>query len=403
MKAARLVRHSLKEATRFRLRAAFLVLGSLVGVAALSLVVALGEGAERKISATVRQLFGGSSILLMPGGGRLLGGPRPGAARLTLEEVEAAVREIPEVTAWDPQQALTREAVRQGDASVTARILGQSERYERVWDRGVTRGVGLEASDIASAARVALIGATVARRLFGDEDPLGREIRVGTVPFRVVGLLEPFGTDLHGLDRDAEVVVPISTLMRRVLNVDTLGGAKILLGDPGQVEPAARELTRLLRARHGLAVGAPNDFSLITSTGVQRTVRQVERALFVFLPLAAVVILLTSGAVSASLMLASVGARIGEIGLRRAVGARPADIQAQFLLESAFTSLAGGLLGLLAGGAFASWVARRFALGDVFSWKAIALGLAAALATGLLAGVLPARRAARLQPAEALR
>jgi putative ABC transport system permease protein len=263
--------------------------------------------------------------------------------------------------------------------------------------------VGLEASDVSGSARVALLGETVARRLFGEDDPLGQEVLIGPVRFRVVGLLEPFGTDIHGLDRDAEVVVPISTLMRRVLNVDTIGGAKILLADPARVEPAAGELKRLLRARHALASGAPDDFALITSSGVQRTLRQVERTLFVFLPLAAGVILLASAAVAASLTLASVAARTGEIGLRRAVGARPSDIQAQFLLESALTSLAGGLLGLAAGGALALWVAERFTLGSVFSWTAIFAGLAASLATGLLAGVLPARRAARREPSEALR
>ncbi|HSS78855.1 MAG TPA: ABC transporter permease [Thermoanaerobaculia bacterium] len=402
-KTARLVAHSFKALNRFRFRSAFLMLGSLVGVAALTLVVSIGEAAERKIVSTVRQLFGGSSILLVTGGGRLIGGPRPGAARLTLDEVAGIVRQLPEVEAWDPQQGLTNEPVRSAAGTTTARVLGESERFERVWNRSVIRGEPFDAAAVASSARVALIGATVARDLFGAEDPLGAEIQIGSVHFRVVGLLEPFGTDAHGMDRDAEIVVPLTTLQRRVMNVDTIGGAKLLVRDPARVEETARALKGLLRERHALATGQPNDFTIITATQVQRMVGKVERVLFVFLPLVAAVSLLVGCVVAASLMLASLSARVGEIGLRRAVGARPWDIQLQFLLETAVTSLGGGVLGLVAGSVIAEVVARRFTLGGVFSWKAILLGLGAATLTGLLAGVAPARRAAKLAPADALR
>jgi len=402
-KTARLVAHSFKALNRFRFRSAFLMLGSLVGVAALTLVVSIGEAAERKIVSTVRQLFGGSSILLITGGGRLIGGPRPGAARLTLDEVAGIVRQLPEVEAWDPQQGLTNEPVRSAAGTTTARVLGESERFERVWNRSVIQGEPFDAAAVAGSARVALIGATVARDLFGAEDPLGAEIQIGSVRFRVVGLLEPFGTDAHGMDRDAEIVVPLTTLQRRVMNVDTIGGAKLLVRDPTRVEETARALKALLRERHALATGQPNDFTIITATQVQRMVGKVERVLFVFLPLVAAVSLLVGCVVAASLMLASLSARVGEIGLRRAVGARPWDIQLQFLLETAVTSLGGGVLGLVAGSIIAEVVARRFTLGGVFSWKAILLGLAAATLTGLLAGVAPARRAAKLAPADALR
>ncbi len=403
MSMARLVKHSLGAVTRYKLRSGFMMLGSLVGVAALTLVVSVGEGAERKIVSTVRQLFGGSSILVMSGGGRHMGGPRAGAARLTIDDVEAVARQLPEVEIWDPQQGRFGEPVRYGDADTTARVIGQSERSERVWNRSVSRGEYFDATAVAGSARVALIGETVARDLFGDEDPLGAEILIGAVRFRVIGLLEPFGTDLHGMDRDNEVVVPISTLMRRVMNVDTIQAAKLLVRDPSMVGETAGELARLLRERHALAPGQPDDFSIITAVQVQRMVRKVEQVLFLFLPLVAAVSLAVGGVVAASLMLASVNERVGEIGLRRAVGARPADIHLQFLLETAVTALGGGFIGLVLGCVAAEMVARRFALGEIFSWQAILLGLAAAAVTGLLAGVGPARRAARLQPADALR
>lgn len=403
MSTARLVRHSLRALARYKLRSSFMMLGTLVGVAALTLVVSVGEAVERKVLATVRQLFGGSSILLSAGGGRHLGGPRGEAARMTLDDLEALARELPGIEAWDPQQVLSGAAVRYGEASGTARVLGQSERSEQVWGRGVSRGDTFDAAAVAGSARVALLGETVALELFADEDPLGAEILIGSVPFRVLGILEPFGTDVHGMDRDDEVVVPISTAMRRLLNVDTIQGARLLVKDPAAVEETAREVRRFLRERHALASGQPDDFSLITSIQVQKMVAKTRRVLFLFLPLAAAVSLLAGGVVAASLMLASVNERVGEIGLRRAVGARPRDIGRQFLLETAVTALGGGLAGI-ALGSWAAWLlAERLSLGDVLSPKAMLLGLLAAAVTGLLAGVVPAQRAARLAPADALR
>lgn len=403
MSAARLARHSLKAMARYPLRSGFMMLGSFVGVAALTLVVSVGEGAERKLLATVRQLFSGSSILVMSGGGRHMGGPRAGAARLTLEDIEAVAREVPAIEAWDPQRMLSGTPLRYGEASATARVVGQSERSERVWDRGVSQGEYFDAAAVAGSARVALLGETVVRELFGDEDPLGAEILVGSVRFRVVGILEAFGTDAHGMDRDDEVVVPISTALRRLANADTIHTAKLLVRDPAAVEETAREVRRVLRERHALATDQPDDFRIVTPIYVQGMVARVQKILFLYLPLVAGISLAAGGVVAASLMLASVNERVREIGLRRAVGARPGDILLQFLLETAVTTLGGGLAGLLVGCVGARMVADRMALGDVLSWKAILLGIVAAAVTGLLAGVAPARRAARQQPVDALR
>jgi putative ABC transport system permease protein len=283
------------------------------------------------------------------------------------------------------------------------RLLGQSERSPRVWDRGVSQGEYFDAAAVAGSTRVALVGETVARALFREEDPLGAEIQIGSVPFRVAGILERLGTDIHGMDRDNEIVIPISTAMRRVMNVDTIRAAKLLVRDPGRVEATAKEVRHLLRERHTLAEGQPSDFTLMTSTEVQRNVRQVERVLFVYLPLVAGLSLLAGGAVAATLMLSAVNARVGEIGLRRAVGARPRDIRLQFLVETAITAVGGGLVGAAIGTGLAIYLAGRMHLGVGVSPPALALGLALAAGTGLLAGVVPARRAARLEPAAALR
>jgi putative ABC transport system permease protein len=403
MSTTRLLRSSLKAMGRYKLRTGFMMLGSVIGVAALTFVLTIGAAAQQKILTTVRQLFGPSSIIVTSGGGFIMGGPHAEGARLTLDDAKALADALPEIETWDPMQAVSPTSVRRGEASQVVRLLGQSERSERVWDRGVSEGEFFDAAAVATSARVALIGETVARALFGDEDPLGAEILIGPVLFRVTGILAREGTDIHGMDRDNEVVIPISTAMRRVMNIDVISAVKLLVRDPQRVDATADEVTRILRERHGKSEGQPSDFTLHTSSFVQKTVGKVQRILFLYLPLVAGISLLVGGAVAATLMLSSVNERVGEIGLRRAVGARPRDIRLQFLVETAVTALGGGLLGAAIGTGLAVYLATRLQFGVGVSFTAIALGLALAAITGLLAGVVPARRAALLEPAVALR
>lgn len=378
------------------------MLGSLVGVTALTLVVSLGQGMEAKVLKTVGPMLGDSSILIVSGGSRIMGSPRAGASRLTIDELTALAAELGDIDSWDPQQEVS-SVVRYRETTATVRVLGQSERGERVWARTVTRGQYFDAAAVSTSARVAVIGDTVARNLFGDSEPLDAEIRIGAVPFRVIGVLEPFGNDLHGMDRDDEIVVPISTLMRRLTNVDTVSAARLVVNDPGREEEIASEIGRILRARHALASDEPDDFRIVTTVEVRDTVALIRRVLRLYVPLAAAVVLLVAGIVAATLMLSSVNERVGEIGLRRAIGARPEDIRLQFATETAVSVLTGGLGGLLLGYVAARFAATRLQLGVAFSWEAVLIGLVGSAIAGLLAGVLPARRAARLQPADALR
>ena len=402
MNTARLLGHSLKTMGRYKLRSGFMMLGTLVGVAALTLVLSIGEAAERKVLATVNQIFGSSAIMVYSGGGVFKGGPRVAGTRLTLEDGEALAREIPGIETWDPGQTIGA-SVKHEAASMTTRVLGQSERSERVWNRSVSRGDYFDAAAVAGAARVALIGETVVKELFKGEEPIGSEIEVNSVRLRVIGILEALGTDAHGMDRDAEIVVPISTAMRRILNVDTIRAIKLLVKDPAIVESTAPEVEALLRERHGIAAGQPDDFTVLTPSFVQGRVAQMQRVSFVFLPLIAGISLLAGAVVAASLMLSSVASRSAEIGLRRALGARPQDISRQFLLETSVTTLTGGLFGLAIGFLVARVIAMHIDLSGTLSLNAALIGIGASIATGLLAGVLPARRAARLQPADALR
>ena len=402
MTLTRLLSQGLRSMQRYKLRTGFMMLGSLAGVAALSFVMSVGQGAKAKMLRTVRQVVGNQAIIVVGGGSRLMGSPRGGAARLTIDDIAAVATDVPSIEIWDPQAEL-RTSVRYGDASTIARVIGASERYERVWDRGVGRGESFDATAVASSARVAVIGETVARRLFGDQDPIGSEILINSVQVRVIGILEPFGNDMHGMDRDNEIVVPISTLMRRLTNVDAINTAKLVVKDAAAQEAAAREVRRVLRARHALSADQPNDFTLLTSIEVDRMMGTIQRVLLVYLPLAGALVLLVGAVVAATLMLASVSARVAEIGLRRAVGARPQDIGRQFLVETALIIVAGGVVGIVLGYAAAYALAARMRLDIGFSWAAVLVSLAAATVTGLAAGVAPARRAAGLHPVDALR
>jgi len=282
-------------------------------------------------------------------------------------------------------------------------VLGQSERAEKVWSRTVSRGRFIDASDVQRRERVALVGETVVRDVFGGADPLGAEIMIESVPFTVVGVLERFGTDLHGMDRDNEIVVPISTLMRRLANVDTISVAKFLVASPTQTDAASAQIRAALRGRHALGNGQPDDFTLLTPTEIRQLLDKMRRIVTLYLPIASLVVLLVAGLIAATLMAGAVNARVGEIGMRRAIGARPGDIGRQFVAESAVTMLGGGILGVLFGSVAAQLLSQRLDMGSVLSvWVAL-LGLGLALLTGLLAGVVPALRAARLRPVDALR
>ncbi len=398
----RTVQVAIRAMVRYKLRTVFMMLGSVVGVATLTLAVSIGQGVQAKMLRTVRQVVGDSSILVLAGGNRLMGGPRADLARLTTDDIDAVAKAVPEVQAWDPQQDLVMP-VKYRDATTTVRLLGESVRAEQVWGRTVADGRFFDATDVKSAALVALIGETAARALFAGDNPVGAEIRVGSVPLRIVGVLERYGVDMHGMDRDNEIVVPLSTFSRRLTNTDNIAAARLVVADPTRADETSRDIRRVLRERHALAASQPDDFQIVNPVAVRRMVATIERILFVYVPLVAGVALIVGAIVSAVLMLSSVQARVAEIGVRRATGARPADIRLQFLVETAVTTIGGGLVGMAIGYSAASILAIRMQLGGAFSWRALLVGFAASAATGVLAGVLPARRAALLQPVDALR
>jgi putative ABC transport system permease protein len=250
---------------------------------------------------------------------------------------------------------------------------------------------------------VALIGTTVVTDLFGDIDPIGQQIRIGTVPFEVIGVLEPFGIDPHGLDKDNEVHVPYTTVMRRLRNVDYIASAKIMVDPKADLQATVFAIEELLRERHRLGPTEASDFNMITPVQVEEMVESANSIFGVFLPIVAIISIIVGGVVVANLMLLSVNERRHEIGLRKAIGARTRDVWWQFVLEATAITTVGGVLAIGLGLLILEYVKLHGMSDFAFPWSVTLIGLGTAIAVGLVAGALPARRAARMNPIDALR
>ncbi len=250
---------------------------------------------------------------------------------------------------------------------------------------------------------MALIGDKLEAELFGANGGVGEEFLIDSVPFEVVGILEPIGIDPHGEDRDMEVYVPFTTAQRRLANTDLVGMAKLVVGDADRVEEVAEDVAAVLREEFNIAEGERDTFALYTSNFADAAGARMKRMLKVYVAVAAAVVLLVAAVVIASIMLVVVRERVAEVGLRKAVGATAGSIATQFLWEATTVSLVSGLLGTAVGFGAAALFANLYGIPMEVRPLGIAFALGASVMVGILSGILPARRAARLDPIEALR
>lgn len=405
MKATRIVRSGFRVMQRFKLRTFFMMLGILVGISALTLILSIGRGTQEKVMRSIEKVFDASSMMISAGGSRMMGRPQADGqvTTLTIADFEALAESIPLIDVWDPMQMLPEREVKYRDLSARLRILGHSPRAAEVWNRGVARGEFFTDEHLATNARVALVGQAVVDELFPDTDPLGQQIRISNIPFRIIGVLETVGPDPHGMNRDLEIFVPITTAMRRILNVDYIVAGKLLIRDPERMAEVTDQVREILRSRHKLTGEEPDDFSIMTPIEVKEMVQRALRVFNLFLPILAGISLLVGGGVVANLMLISVSERTAEIGLRKAVGARARDIQLQFLLESMLITLVGGLVGIIVGIGGVRAMAGMMNIPIAIPVKAVILGIVVPSLIGIVAGLIPARRAAALDPVKALR
>ncbi len=391
-----------------KLRSALTMLGIIIGVAAVIVMIAVGAGAQARVEEQIRSL--GSNLLLVISGATTAGGVRMGfGSNLTLSEDDATAipREIPETMAAPALRGSAQ--IIWGNQNWSTVIFGVTPDYLEVRQWELVAGRVFDATDMAGATKVCLVGQTVVKQLFGGSDPVGQTIRVRRVPFTVIGVLEGKGQSMMGTDQDDLILMPLSTARKRVLGVGTLAKqrsvgtiwVKVLEGY--DMKAAEEQVRALLRQRHRLQPGQDDDFSLRNLEEVAATQEASSRVLALLLAAVASVSLVVGGIGIMNIMLVSVTERTREIGLRMAVGARTRDILGQFLVEAVTLSLIGGLAGIAIGIGAAISIAQVAGWRILLSPESVMLAVAFAFAIGVFFGFYPARKAAYLNPVEALR
>jgi putative ABC transport system permease protein len=402
------IRIALKALRVHKLRSALTMLGIIIGVAAVITMIAVGSGAQARVEEEIRGL--GTNLLIVLPGSVTAGGVRMGAgsrSTLTEDDAYAIQREIFEIEAAAPALRGTGHVVA-GSSNWSTVFFGVTPEYMEARNWVVAAGKMFEPADVAGSGKVALLGETVARNLFGDADPIGQVIRVRKVPMTVIGTLERKGQNLMGQDQDDVILMPISTARNRVLGGSlaqrrSVGSISVKVRDGESMTAVAEEIRGLLRQRHRLQPGQEDDFTLRNLSEILQAREESSRVMTLLLAAVASVSLLVGGIGIMNIMLVSVTERTREIGLRMAVGARGRDILAQFLVEAVTLALIGGLIGVALG------VAGSYAIGHFAGWRtevdlhAVALAVSFSAAVGVFFGFYPARKASRLAPIEALR
>jgi putative ABC transport system permease protein len=385
------------------LRTTLTALGIIIGVAAVIVMMALGNGARSSIESRIRTA-GTNLIIVMPGSANV-GGARTGqGGRTTLTPADAdAIAALPGVAAISPG-ATTRAQVVSASGNWSTQIQGASAELATIRDWDMESGAFFSDADVNRSAKVALLGAIVRDQLFGEHvDPTGETIRINNQPFVVDGVLARKGQSAIGQDQDDTVVVPYTTVMKKLSGNTWLSNVTVAAASEDQIADVSAAITDLLRQRHRLTAADPDDFTVRTLEEMMSVLTATTSTMTWLLASVAAVSLIVGGIGVMNIMLVSVTERTREIGLRLSIGARKRDVLTQFLVESLALSLAGGLAGILVGVGAAFGVSRLLAWSVSISPVSVALSFACAAGIGAFFGIYPARRAAALSPIEALR
>ncbi len=392
---------------RNRLRAGLTMLGIIIGVGAVIAMVSIGQGAKAAVQAQVASM-GTNVIIILPGATTVGGvrGGQGGAVTLTVSDAHDLKKKVPLLneTAWAKRDVMQ---IVYGNLNWNGPVNGVSPGYLTIRDWGYTSGGPITQADLDTAARVALVGRTVVENLFEPgEEPVGSTIRIKNVPFRVIGVLAPKGQSAQGSDQDDIIFIPFTTAERKVLGTQFLGSVGALFAStdrPEDLLQAVEAIREMLRARHRLQPEQPDDFTIRTQVDIGRVQEGTSQTLTLMMFAVASISLLVGGIGIMNILLVSVTERTREIGIRMAVGAKRRHILTQFLIEAMTLSLIGGLLGIVLGILVARATTTVAGWPTIISAESILVAFLFSLAVGLFFGLYPARKAARLNPIEALR
>ena len=402
------VRIALRALRVHKLRSSLTMLGIIIGIAAVITMIAIGSGAQAQVEEQINAL--GTNLIIVTPGSVTSGGVRMGAgsrASLTEDDAYALQRELPDVHAAAPTLRGSGPMVF-GASNWTTSFHGSTVDFFEARNWQIASGKRFDAEDVTRAAKVMLLGETVARNLFGDSDPIGQIVRVRAVPMEVIGVMERKGQTLQGTDQDDMILMPITTARNRLL-----GGSQaklrlvhyisVKVRDGADMTQTDDEMRTLLRQRHRRQAGQDDGFTLRNLSEVLNAREESTRIMTLLLAAVASVSLLVGGIGIMNIMLVSVTERTREIGLRMAVGARGRDILSQFLAEAVTLSLVGGVCGILLGIGSSAAIAHFAGWRTVLDLNAIVLAVVFAALVGVFFGFYPARKASRLVPIEALR
>ncbi len=393
---------ALREIRRNVLRSSLTILGIVIGVAAVITMVTIGEGATAKVQADIQKL--GSNMLQVFrgqgfGGG---GGARMSAPPFSMDDVEAIRNEINGVRAVAPTSGTGTQAI-YGNSNWSTQVTGTDDQYISVRDWPLSNGRNFSDSEIRAGAAVCILGETVRRELFGQEDPLGASIRLGKLSCQVIGTLSSKGQSSFGQDQDDLVVVPLRTVQRRMTGNSDVNSIMVSARDGVATEKVQDDLSRLMRERRKIRPGADDDFNVRDLKEISTAMTSTTRVLTTLLAAVAAVSLLVGGVGIMNIMLVSVTERTREIGTRLAVGAMASDVLLQFLIEAVTLAAFGGIIGIVLGLSAGALATHAFQVPFVLNMGVVMLSFAFSAAVGIIFGYFPAQRAAQLDPIEALR
>jgi putative ABC transport system permease protein len=388
---------------RNKLRSALTMLGVVFGVGAVVAMVAIGQGAQASIQAKIASL-GADSLIVLPGSTTQSGVRSGWGARPTLraEDAQAIQIECPAIV-WATPTVRTGSQVVYANQNWATTIQGTGIEYPLIREWPLLAGTWFTQQDIDAAGKVAVLGKTVAEMLFGSMDPVSQVIRIKNIPFKVIGLLAPKGQSAWGQDQDDTVIMPYTTAQKRVLGVAFINGILASATSSAEVGQAVDQITVLLRQRHRLLPIQEDDFSVRSLADIAAAEEASSQIMTFLLGSIASISLLVGGIGIMNIMLVSVTERTREIGIRMAVGAKRRDILMQFLIEAMALSILGGIVGIALGAGGSKVISAVAEWPSLISWNAIALAFGFSGAVGIFFGLYPARKAAGLEPIQALR